>query len=503
MKKGSVFCMQMCKRLVAVLLIVVILSGCFPLNAKAAPDARHFRDVPTDYWAYDYIEKACADGALSGTDIFQPEKVITYAEFVAMLTGVFYPDRLARENVAEGEEWFAPYLKVACERGILTNTLSASMAYGNHAIYRYDMVQILVKLLEDKSVVLPSRQQMDMAAVQIRDWDKVREDQYWQYYVACAYAMGIFDGMAGWETFEGAKSVTRAEAAMVYSRVAGMLAVGQNDSRAFQIIFEGDWDAITVPGYKESIEKEFYSVYPRLWARWGSAKVPKIIHVYAKRQAEMEVKGAAGVKSATYDEEQRRWYPYVSISIDFVNSYPKEKLFSHELTHVVQGYRGFASTWWVENMAGYGRFRYCAWADKENMDSFDFHQPQDEALVTWEYSQNDKCHWFFAYMDDKYPTTAERYGLIDSIHWAVIRGEITSDGGAVQSDEAFNETVRQVTGFDNIEQLHQQYKQEMKNGTWTFNSFSGYADNYLTENLPNVNNPTYPTLEEVTAYFRP
>ncbi|MFG6368408.1 MAG: S-layer homology domain-containing protein [Lachnospiraceae bacterium] len=485
-------------RICAILLILEIIFEYFSINAMAAPKTR-FKDVPIDYWAYNYIEKAYTDGALDGTDIFSPEGSITYAEFVAMLIKTFYPDRLIKQFVNENEEWYAPYLKTACERGILTNTLSASMDYGNHAIYRYDMVQIIVKLLEDKCVVLPSRQQMDIAVSQISDWNKVQEDKYWQYYVANAYAMGIFDGVPGWKTFHGAKNVTRAEAAMAYVRVSEMVTAGQNDSRSFQIIFEGDWNAITVSGYKESIEKEFYTVYPRLWARWGNAAIPKIIHVYAKHQTEMG--NAVGLKQAIYDEEQRLWYPYISICIEFANESPKERILSHELTHVVQNYISFQSTWWVENMAGYGRFRYCAWADKEYMDSFDFYDMPDEALLTWKYSPNDKCHWFLAYLDNKYPTTDTQYGLIDAIHWAIRRDELKTDGGIVQNDETLNQIVKQITGYGNIELLRQQYRQELINKTWAFNGFYGYVDNYLTENLSAVNNPSYPTIQEVKAYL--
>lgn len=497
--KKQVFWNLIIRKIFTILLLLGIIFEYFSLNIMAAPKTSHFKDVPTNYWAYDYIEKACADGVLSGTDTFSPEDSITYAEFIAMLIKAFYPDRLIKEPVDNNEEWYAPYLNVGCERGILTNTLSACMEFGNHAIYRYDMVHIIVKLLEDKCVVLPSKQQMNIATAKINDWNKIQEDKYWQYYVASAYAMGIFDDIPGWETFNGAKNVTKAEAAFIYARICGILAIGQNDNRAFQIIFEGNWNAITVPGYKEFIEKEFYTVYPRLWARWGNAAIPKIIHVYAKHQKEMG--NAVGLKQAIYDEEQRLWYPYVSISIEFVNQNPKDRLFSHELTHVVQNYIDFQSTWWVENMAGYGRFRYCAWADKEYMDDFDFHQMPDNSLLTWEYSANDKYHWFFAYLDNKYPTTDTQYGLIDTIHWAIRRGHIKTDGGTDQNNAALNQIVKQITGYENIEQLRQQYRQELINQTWSFNGFYGYADNYLTENLPMVNNPSYPTIQDIKNYL--
>ena len=225
--------------------------------------------------------------------------------------------------------------------------------------------------------------------------------------------------------------------------------------------------------------------------------MPKTIHVHALSKNEMEDESAAAYASLTYDPDLGYLVPHVAISIDFANQYPDHYILSHELTHVVQSYVNITSSWWVENMAGYGRFRYCCWADDGSMDDFDFHVATDESLYTWSYDADDNCHWFFAYMDDHYPTSEDGYGLIDSIHLAIRRGTLTSDAGANQADSAINAIVRDVTGFETIEQLRQQYKKDLETGSWTFDGFAKYADNSITEDLPNVPNPTYPTIATV------
>ena len=57
--------------------------------------------------------------------------------------------------------------------------------------------------------------------------------------------------------------------------------------------------------------------------------------------------------------------------------------------------------------------------------------------------------------------------------------------------------VQQVTGYSTIEQLWRQYIRELDAGTWTFDGFGGYPDNYITENIPGLSNPTYPKSKDI------
>lgn len=95
-------------------------------------------------------------------------------------------------------------------------------------------------------------------------------------------------------------------------------------------------------------------------------------------------------------------------------------------------------------------------------------------------------------VDDKYPTTAEQYGLTDSILLVMQSGLVTSDGGADQSDAALNALIEGLTGYHDIEAIRQQYVKDLDTGEWVFDGFVGYADNWITEGLPGVPPPTYP-----------
>ncbi len=109
----------------------------------------------------------------------------------------------------------------------------------------------------------------------------------------------------------------------------------------------------------------------------------------------------------------------------------------------------------------------------------------------------DSTQWFFAYLDSKYPTTPDGgYGLIDTIHFSIQQGKVKGDGGKEHNNKEFNAIIKKFTGYDNIELLRQRFVEELDSGTWTFNGFAGYADNYITENLPGVENPTYPTPDQ-------
>jgi len=173
---------------------------------------------------------------------------------------------------------------------------------------------------------------------------------------------------------------------------------------------------------------------------------------------------------------------------------------AHELTHVVQHYGGFQSTWWVENMADYARFRYYHWLDEENV--FNYFQ-NDPEVKDWGYEPYRRAEWFFAYLDERYPTTKGEngkitHGLIDTLHFAIQRGEIEDDGKKEHTNEKFNAIVEQITGYPNIEALRQRYVEELENGLWTFDGFEDYPDNFLTRKSGEV----YPQIKETTPGTR-
>nr|MCR5792106.1 discoidin domain-containing protein [Lachnospiraceae bacterium] len=257
----------------------------------------------------------------------------------------------------------------------------------------------------------------------------------------------------------------------------------------YDILFAGDWDEITNEEYVSELVKLFYNSYPRLYARWGSGTEPKTITFRADKNYD----GVAYCQGTT-----------VCVSTAYANSHPNDiGFFSHEITHSVQQYGGKLNydekAWWTENMANYGGFRYFHWSNPRYVQVY---EASDESLQDWGYQPYGNNKWFFAYMDAKYPTRKVNgemvYGLIDSINKMIKENTTGSalNDDPKDKDSIFNKTVKEITGLDSIEDVRCKFVTELKEGTWAFKGFGEYEDNWITENIEGVANPTYPMLRE-------
>lgn len=224
-------------RLVSIFLAAALLAS--QPAALAASVKEHFTDVPKSNWAYEYVEKAYADGAVkgvsgdaaSGTGVFNMRKWLTYAEFVTIMTKAFYADRIPAAQ--SGEPWYAPYLKVGVSNKILTvDTMDKAMERAQSNINRYDMAEIMVKILMDLDVPLPSLDQLSAVNANIPDWDEISKRQSQAYYVSCAYAMGLLSGADPKGTFKGDEIVSRVTAAIVYCAMAEVVSQGTGNPNA-------------------------------------------------------------------------------------------------------------------------------------------------------------------------------------------------------------------------------------------------------------------------------
>lgn len=489
-------------RLTSLFLAILLTANFIPPPAHAA-SVSHFMDVPPDHWAYQFVERAYSDGAIvgisgeptSGTGIFTPDASMTYAQFLTMMVRAFYPKELARVDT-EGS-WYASAFQATVNRQLNFYTLEELESRANAPVNRYNAAWILVRILEDKGVVLPADQERAAAATKIGDWDTLLEKEYWKYFVSSIYALGIITGVDQSGAFHGTDPITRASAAVIYTRVADKIKSSGNDPKAFQLTFEGDWSAATKE-YKDALKEEFYTVYPRLWTRFGTANTSK--HVSVLLVSSEEINGNAGMTCYNFDNMRYERIADIKISNAYLDNWRQTAaIFAHELTHaatisISKKIKSENKIWFLECLADYGCFRYAVWSDERYMQLREsYYQPEDEALRTWKYENYAATHWFFTYMDAKYPTTSAGYGLLDSIILAALNGRVTTDGGTSQNDPNLNAVVKEVTGYDSLEFLRQQYIKELNAGTWSFDGFAGFADNYITEDLPGVSNPAYPS----------
>ncbi len=263
----------------------------------------------------------------------------------------------------------------------------------------------------------------------------------------------------------------------------------------FHLMLAGDWDLIKDPNYKQNMIDLFYNVYPRLIARWGYGGEPNTIIFHA----DVTYNGVAYAMGNT-----------VTVATKYANENPHDiGFFSHELTHNAQQYdfKYGDDAWWTENMATYGGFRYFHWADANYIQLVD---KSEDSVYYWP-SEIDKttygpygngCKWFFAYMDYHWPTTQDANGnrvngLIDTINYEIKQGRLKGgDDNPTNKDNMFNKIVKEVTGYDCMEDIRKKYAEEFKSGEWDFKGFADYEGHFMTENLPGVVNPDYPMLTE-------
>ncbi len=257
----------------------------------------------------------------------------------------------------------------------------------------------------------------------------------------------------------------------------------------FHLQFTGDWDAITADGYWDSLVRLFYNTYPRLYARWGNGNEPKTITF---------------VTDPTYDGVAYAMGTMVVVSTDYANANPADiGFFSHEITHSVQQF-SFAygdGHWFTENMANFGGFRYHHWSDGKYVQLYQDANQND--LYDWNWgAYGDGSKWFFTYLDAHWPTTLDENGnkvrgLLDTLVYEIKNGRLRGgDDNPTNKNNTFNKIVKEITGFDCIDDVRKQYAAEFKSGEWDFKGFANFSDNFLTENLPYVQNPNYPMVTE-------
>ena len=199
----------------AAVMAVSIIGGMFAASGQPT-----FSDVPTNHWAYSYVERAADNGWVNGVGNgkFGVDQQVTYGELALMLGRSIYPELIDwyggdPEEVA----WYVPCLAVMAGMGLdngtpLDNNLEGAAL---QPINRYNMAQILFNFLKDGSKV-PS---YDAAAVQagIGDWSSVPSN--YQEALMAVVSADIITGVDSKGTFNGNGYMTRGQAAVVLCRM--------------------------------------------------------------------------------------------------------------------------------------------------------------------------------------------------------------------------------------------------------------------------------------------
>ena len=282
----------------------------------------------------------------------------------------------------------------------------------------------------------------------------------------------------------------------------------------YSLMFQGDWELIRDPEYLPNLIDLFYNVYPRLYARFAFGNEPKQITFMADKNYD----GVAYCAGTT-----------VCVSVDYANSHPTDLgFFSHEITHSVQQYNKLVNyggenkwtdpdtgkvitckSWWTENMANFGGFRYFHWGYSTKFVQI-YNVKTQTNLWNWGWEPyGDGSKLFLSYIDWAYPTTdknndgkitTDEYGVIDLVNYTIKSSTTSFSDHPHDPNTPFNKAVATATGgvHKTMESLRQKYQSDCQSGAWFFTGFRDYKDNFRTEGLEGIPDPTYPMWEKVT-----
>lgn len=221
------------KRMITLALTLALtLSLAAPAFAQETERESPFGDVASDHWAFEYISLAYEENVISGVGydqethkpLFTPDNTLTSAEFATIVTQAFYwrelrsdetgPEQDDLEAAYPGvEPWYAVYARIAERAGLAEGT---GIEDWNAPMTRYQMAQMLYNIAVGQSLFVTSDEET-LDAATIGDWEQVPE-QY-QSAVLRTYLLGLLSGVDERGTFAGDRSLTRAQAAVIYCRL--------------------------------------------------------------------------------------------------------------------------------------------------------------------------------------------------------------------------------------------------------------------------------------------
>ena len=202
---------------VAALLSVGILAGSV-LTSSAA-----FTDVPSNHWAYTYVQKASDNKLVSGigNNLYGVDNQLSAADFATMVCALLYPGK-ADSLIGKSSYWWYPYMETAYQVGLLSGTVAGDRRAADGAWYssvaeaklsRYDLAQIIYNAQKLQSWEGPDATKLLIYMSLIPDWTQIPTK--YQTAVLMAYAGGFLTGMDDKGTFKGSEYMTRGQAAVV------------------------------------------------------------------------------------------------------------------------------------------------------------------------------------------------------------------------------------------------------------------------------------------------
>lgn len=175
-------------------------------NIKQDDITPKFSDVQKEHWAFDYVEKLYALGAVKGDENgnFNPDAKITRAEFVKLLVEILNLDNMGDISFYDVNEndWYYKYVNIAYTNG-LVNGVSETNFYPDAQITREDMALIISRAFTSLKA--------DDKALDFKDTENI--SSYALDAVKVLFANNIISGNNGF--FNPKDNASRCEAAKI------------------------------------------------------------------------------------------------------------------------------------------------------------------------------------------------------------------------------------------------------------------------------------------------
>lgn len=191
------------KKLISTITLSAILIA--PTNILA----KTFSDVNNNDWFYSVVNELSDKGIISGYEdnTFKPQKAVSYAEFLTLLNNSIGEKQ--SPDYKNSEEWYKPTFDYLKQKGVITNIQNP-----NAEITRNEMAKYLSLGLEKLK-----NQKIDTTTpASIKDFDSIPNE--YKDLVASVVNAGLIKGDEN-QNFNGAKSLTRAETAVIIKGLGG------------------------------------------------------------------------------------------------------------------------------------------------------------------------------------------------------------------------------------------------------------------------------------------
>lgn len=177
--------------------------------------AGKFTDVSTGAWYADEAVKAYESGFISGTSdtTFSPSSNITIAELMVMaarLRSTYFDEEIDFTPV-DGDEWYTPYMRYLINEGVVYDGEYSNP--GATTAQRLDMASIFARVLPNSAYYVGLVDEQ-------REIPDMSNDTSEYYIVLKLYNCGIVGGVDEAGTFKPYNNLTRAEAAVILTRLA-------------------------------------------------------------------------------------------------------------------------------------------------------------------------------------------------------------------------------------------------------------------------------------------